>query len=58
MMRNGRTPDSHLGGASFQALVEVNCRANPSTDKKTDQIIFQTAFRDYDRCQFRYECTE
>lgn len=58
LMRNGGTPDSNLGGSSFQTLVEANCRANPSKDKTTDQILFQSDFRFYDRCTFRYECVE
>jgi len=58
LMRSDGTPASNLGGSSFQALVESNCRVDPSKDKKQDRINFQTDFRFYDRCQNRYECNE
>lgn len=57
-MRNDRTPESNLGGAAFQALVEANCRADPSKDEKNDSINFDSDFRFYGRCDFHYECTE
>jgi hypothetical protein len=58
MMRKDGTPASNLGGSSFQVLVEANCRADTSKDRKTDRIIFQSRTHEYDRCEFRYECTE
>jgi hypothetical protein len=33
-------------------------RGEPAEDKKNDVIKFQSTFKDYDRCQFRYECPE
>lgn len=58
MMRNDKTPDSDLGGSSFQTLVEANCRQDPTKDRKNDEIVFESDFQYYDRCSFRYECGE
>jgi hypothetical protein len=33
--RNGGTTEPNLGGASFQTLVEANCRQDLSKDKKS-----------------------
>jgi hypothetical protein len=57
-MRTGEAPASNLGGASFQALVEANCRADPSKDKKDDVIRFEYRYDSYDRCEHRYQCSE
>lgn len=57
-MQGSETPASNLGGSSFQMLVEANCRADPAKDKKNDRIKFQSALREYDRCEFHYECPE
>jgi hypothetical protein len=58
MMQRNETPASHLGGASFQALVEASCREDPSKSKQEDSIIFKTDFEPYDRCEQRYECVQ
>jgi hypothetical protein len=55
-MRAGTTPESKLGGSGFQALVESNCRVDPSKDKKDDTIRFGHDIVPYDRCEHRYEC--
>jgi hypothetical protein len=55
-MRNNSNPPSNLGGAGFQALVESNCRADPSKAKKDDVLVFRGDTISYDRCDRRYEC--
>jgi hypothetical protein len=56
MMQSGDTPASNLGGAPFQALVEANCRMDPSKNKKDDEIEFKYRYDPYDRCEQRYQC--
>jgi len=55
---NGETPASNLGGSSFQALLEANCRKDPSKDKKQDEIEFEYKYDWYDRCDQRYQCPQ
>lgn len=57
-MRRGEAPTSELGGAAFQALVESNCRVDPTKDKKDDSLKFEGQFKEYKRCETRYSCVE
>jgi hypothetical protein len=49
---------SELGGHAFQALLETNCRADPSKDKKQDSLVFKSSTEPYDRCAQRYVCEQ
>ena len=57
-MRRDEDASSDLGGHEFQTLVEANCRADASKEKRDDEIRFEQRTIFYDRCQRRYECEQ
>ena len=57
-MRRNEDASSELGGHAFQSLVEANCRADYSKDKKVDILKFKTDTEPYDRCAQRYVCEQ
>ncbi|HEY4239048.1 MAG TPA: hypothetical protein VGM88_04505 [Kofleriaceae bacterium] len=49
-MRDRSKPPSELGGPTFQAIVEKNCKSS------SGDLVFQGKRDDYPRCAKRYEC--
>jgi hypothetical protein len=57
-MRRDEDALPELGGHAFQALVEANCRVDPSKDKRLDSLEFKSDTEPYDRCSQRYVCEQ
>jgi hypothetical protein len=49
-MRDRSSPSSELGGSTFQAIVEKNCKTS------SGELLFEGDVRKYRRCSRRYEC--